>query len=167
MKWMLGALALLATGCDAIGKNADEASCTIEGLSGVASATMEGDQWSASDGTWNRTGPGVQIILQFPETERSVTIRGNRDESGVDLVDKIDAGEFPINISLGGEDGTGSVLDSRFNTSYASNKPGGSGNMSILDVQGTVMSACFSFVAATDDGERIEVIEGMAEVDEL
>lgn len=167
MKWLMGTLAVLATGCGALGKDAGEASCTVDGLTGLASANMDGDAWSASDGTWNRTGSGIQIILQFPETERSMTIRGNRDQSGDDLVDLIDSAAFPINISLDGEDGTGSVMDSRFRTSYASNKPGGSGDMSILDVQGSTMTACFSFVATNDDGEGIEVTEGMVEVDEL
>ena len=94
-----------------------------------------------------------------------MNVRGTRDQDGVDISDRLDVGDFPINVSLSGEDGTGSIIDGRFNRAYASNEA--SGNLTILDVQGVTMSACFSFTAVSDDSTKIEVMNGMAEVDEL
>ncbi len=167
MKWLLGLLVVCTAGCGILGDDAGAAECSIDGLTEMATVTMDGDTWSSDGGSWNRTADGIQINLPFQETERTMTVRGSRDQGGADIVDQIDAEEFPIIVSLGGEDGTGQVMDSRFQSSYASNQPGGSGSLSILDVQGSTMSACFSFVAATDDGELMEVTEGMVEVDEL
>ena len=164
MKWNTGLLGLFVVACSPNG-NAGDANCTIDGLTGLGTATMDGDTWSADSGSWNTTGSGIQIVLQFDQADRSMTVRGTRDGDGVDIVERIDAGEFPINVSLSGEDGTGNVRDGRMNTSYASNEA--SGNMSILDVQGSIMTACFSFIAVSDDSTMIEVTDGMAEVDEL
>ena len=164
MKWMTGLASAIALGCSPNGKLGD-ATCTVNGLTGLGMATMDGDTWSADSGSWNTTGSGIQIVLQFDQPDRSMTIRGTRDEGGVDIADLIDAGDFPINVSLSGEDGTGNVRDGRMNTSYASTDA--SGNMSILDVQETTMTACFSFTALSDDSTMIEVTEGMAEVEEL
>ena len=56
-------------------------------------------------------------------------------------------------------------MDGRFSKSYASNEA--SGNLTILDLDGTTMSACFSFTAVSDDSTMIEVTNGMAEVGQL
>ena len=94
-----------------------------------------------------------------------MNVRGTRDQDGVDIAERLDAEDFPINVSLSGEDGTGSVIDSRFDKSYASNEA--SGNLSILGMEGATISACFSFTAVSADSTMIEVTNGMAEVDEL
>jgi hypothetical protein len=167
MKWRMTTFFVLAVGCGAT-DDSGSAECSIDGLTDLASATMDGDTWPSNHSTnlWNRTGSGIQITLQFAETQRAMTIRGNHGSNGVSIVEGIDSGEFPINVSLDGADGTGSIIDSRFGEVYASNQPGGSGSLTILDVQGSTMSACFSFVAANDDGVLMEVSNGMAEVDE-
>ena len=165
MKSITGIFTALAVACSPNGKGLGDANCTAEGLAGLGTATMDGDTWEADSGSWNTTGSGVQIVLQFDRPDRSMTVRGSRDEDGIDIADRIDAGEFPINVSLSGEDGTGNVRDGRMNSSYASTDA--SGNLSILSVEGNVMTACFSFVAVNDDSQMMEVTEGKAEVEEL
>jgi len=162
MKWALAMLGF-GFGCANNGKNG--ANCSIDDLTGMASVEMDGDTWAADSGSWNTNGSGIQINLTFDGPDRSMTVRGTRDEEGVDISDRLDAADFPINVSLSGEDGTGNIRDGRFNVSYASNEA--SGNLSILDVQGSTMSACFSFVGVSDDSTMIEVTNGMAEVEEL
>ena len=165
MKWatilLIGSSVACATKDDELGA----ANCSIDGLTGIASATMDGDEWQADEGTWNPTGAGIQINLRFEDVERSMTVRGTRDGQGVDISDRLAEDDFPINVSLSGEDGTGGVLDNRFNVSYASNDA--SGSLSILDVQGSTLSACFSFVAVSDDSVMMEVTQGMARVEQL
>ena len=165
MKWTTLVLVVSSVACAGKDDELGAASCSIDGLGGIASATMDGDVWQADSGSWNPTGPGIQINLRFETVERSMTVRGNRDGQGVDISDRIADGDFPINVALSGEDGTGGVLDNRFNVSYASNDA--SGSLSILDVQGSTLSACFSFVAVSDDSVMMEVTEGMAQVEQL
>ena len=141
------------------------ANCSNDDLSGLASVEMDAEFWTADAGSWSRTGSGIQINLKFDGPDRSMTVRGTRDQDGTDISELLDDGDFPINVSLSGEDGTGGILDGRFSKSYASNEA--SGNLTILDVQGATMSACFSFTAVSDDSNMIEVTNGMAEVDEL
>ena len=163
MKWIVFSL-IFSVGC--AGKSEDDTpACSNEGLTGLASVEMDGDAWAADSGSWNTTGSGVQINLKFDGPNRSMNVRGTRDQDGVDISDRLDVGDFPINVSLSGEDGTGSIIDGRFNRAYASNEA--SGNLTILDLQGVTMSACFSFTAVSDDSTKIEVVNGMAEVDEL
>ena len=163
MKWMIALLGTLV-GCAGNGKNG-EPNCTISDLSGMASVEMDGEYWAADSGSWNPNGSGIQIILSFDGPGRSMTIRGTRDQDGTDIAERLEAGDFPINVSLSGEDGTGGIMDDRFMKSYASNEA--SGNLTILDLEGSTMSACFSFMAVSDDSTMIEVSNGMAEVDEL
>lgn len=163
MKWTIALVGILF-GCAGNGKNG-EPNCTISDLSGMASAEMDGAYWAADAGSWNPNGAGIQIILTFDGPDRSMTIRGTRDEDGTDIAERLEAEDFPINVSLSGEDGTGGIMDGRFSKSYASNEA--SGNLTILDLDGTTMSACFSFTAVSDDSTMIEVSNGMAEVDQL
>ena len=165
MKWTTLILIASSVACAAKNDDLGAANCSIDGLSGIASATMDGDAWQADGGTWNMTGSGIQINLRFEDVERSMTVRGTRDGQGIDISDRIAADEFPINVSLSGEDGTGGVLDNRFNVSYASNDA--SGSLSILDLKDSTLSACFSFVAVSDDSVMMEVTQGMAQVEQL
>ena len=165
MKWTTGLLGVFFAACSPNGKGLGDANCTVDGLSGLGTATMDGDTWEADSGSWNPTGSGIQIVLQFDRPDRSMTVRGTRDEEGIDIADRIDAGEFPINVSLSGDDGTGNVRDGRMNSSYASTDA--SGNLSILEVANGTMTACFSFVAVNDDSQMMEVTEGMVAVEEL
>ena len=163
MKFLV-VLLVLVSGC----KSKDDdgvPNCSNDGLSGLASVEMDADEWAADAGSWSRTGSGIQINLKFDGPNRSMTVRGTRDQDGTDIAERLDEGDFPINVSLSGEDGTGGIIDGRFNKSYASNEA--SGNLTILDVEGATMSACFSFIAVSDDSTMIEVTNGMAEVDEL
>ena len=164
MKWSTGFLSVFVFACSPNGKGLGDAKCTADGLTGLGSANMDGDTWAADSGSWNPTGSGIQIVLQFDRADRSMTVRGTRDEDGVDISDRMDADSFPINVSLSGEDGTGNVRDGRMNSSYASTDA--SGNMSILDITDGIMTACFSFVAVNDDSEMMEVTEGMVAVEE-
>ena len=155
---------VLLLGCDTQDTQ-DDFNCSNDGLSGLASVEMDGDRWAADSGQWNRAGSGIQINLTFDGPQRSMTVRGTRDAYGVNLSERIEEGSFPINVSLSGEDGTGSIIDLGRNQSYASNEA--SGNLTILDVQGDTLSACFSFIAVSDDSTMIEVTNGMAEVGEM
>ena len=163
MKANTGFLGLFLVACSPNGKLGD-ANCTVQGLDGLGMATIDGDSWEADSGSWNATGSGIQIVLQFDRAEQSMTVRGARDDQGTNIADRIDSADFPINVSLSGEDGTGNIRDGRMNTSYASTEA--SGNLSILDVQGSTMTACFSFTAVSDSSEMIEVTDGMVEVEE-
>jgi len=157
-------LALLA-GCAESDEDGD-GMCSIQGLTGVGSASLDGMDWAASGGSWNPTGGGIQIVLQSA-IDVGMTIRATRDESGVDVMDLIEEVAFPIEVSLTGDDGTGNIRDARNQpVSYASGEPGGSGSLSILGVDGATMSACFSFVALSDQSVMMEVTNGKVEIEE-
>jgi hypothetical protein len=157
-------LALLA-GCTESDDDGDGL-CSIQGLTGVGSATLDGMDWAANGGSWNPTGGGIQIVLESA-IDVGMTIRATRDESGVDVMDLIEDAAFPIVVSLTGDDGTGNIRDARNQqVSYASGEPGGSGSLSILSVSGATMAACFSFVALSEQSVMMEVTNGKVEIEE-
>jgi hypothetical protein len=155
----------LLTGCAESGGGGELASCDAEGLSGIASASVDGREWAGSGGTWMETGSSIQITIESA-SKLNLTLRGIRNSNGDSVAEAVGAGNFPVVVDLGGEDGTGSIMDLRNQAdSYGSGQPGGSGTMSILGLEGSTLTACFSFDAVNNDAEIMSVDDGKVQID--
>lgn len=157
-------LMALSIGCGE-GKGGEIADCDADGLAGIAQATVDGMEWSASGGSWSEAGSSIQINLEST-LGVSMNLRAIRSESGASVADLMGEGSFPFVVDLAGEDGSGSVMDQRTGMdSFASSQPGGWGSMSILGLQGSTLTACFQFDAINSGGVIMEIRDGKVEID--
>jgi len=159
-------IAVVLLGC-AEGKDGDFADCDADGLSGIGQATVDGIEWTASDGTWMEAGSAVQINFQSG-IGISLNLRGTRSQAGAGVADSVAEDAFPVVIDLSGVDGSGSVFDQRHSPkSYASSQPGGEGSMSILERDGSALIVCFDFDAVDASGVIMTVRDGKGRVTNL
>ena len=159
-------IAVVLLGC-ADGKGGEFADCDADGLSGVGQATVDGIEWTASDGTWMEAGSAVQVNFQSG-IDISLNLRGTRSQSGAAVADAVAEDAFPVVIDLGGVDGSGSIFDQRHSPkSYASSQPGGEGSMSILERDGSALILCFDFDAVDASGVIMTVRGGKGRVTNL
>jgi hypothetical protein len=155
----------LLLGCAAKDGDGDTVSCSISGLSGVANATIDGQAWAGNGGTWREAGSAIQIDIESV-IDLTITLRGTKDSNGDSIADRVSDGSLPVTIDLSGADGHGGVRDQRNGLdSYATNQPGGSGTLSILDVSGNTLSACFEFDAVSSGGVIMQVRDGKVKID--
>ena len=150
-------VAAMVAGC------ADDKTCTVSDLGdAVATASLDGKDWQADQGTWSFAGSAIQASLESA-VELNVTLRATVSEEGDAVAERIEAGDLPVTIDLSGADGHGGVMDLRNGIdAYASNKPGGSGTMTIVSAtDGGELHACFEFDAVNPStGQVIELREG-------
>jgi hypothetical protein len=118
--------------------------------SGVTDGGVDGAGFTTSDTTWDRAGTGVQIFAGS-DGNWTLTIIGQVAEDGVAVGDAVEANTFPIEVELVGS-GTGfaTVYPADGSTSFTSN--GGSGHMTIDDLDNGELVGCFEFSAVGDDG---------------
>ena len=158
--WLL----VFAFGCAAGGKGGEFADCDADGLSGMASADVDGIDWTASDGSWMEAGSSIQINLES-DIGLNLNLRAIRSSSGDSIADLVSSGALPVVVDLAGEDGSGSIMDQRTGLdSYASSQPGGSGSMSLLSLEGSTLTACFNFDAVNSDGVIMQVRDGKVQI---
>ncbi len=145
----------------------DDATCEVGGLGGdAAQATIDGSDWAANGGSWSVAGSAIQVSLESA-SGLTLTLRATSDDAGDGVADRVEAGDFPVVIDLGGEDGHGGVMDLRNGLeAYASNQEGGSGTLTISNVSGSdELSACFEFDAVRQrDGRIMEIREGQVTI---
>ena len=142
-----------------------DVSCTVAGGDSQATATIDGSAWASNGGSWSVMGSAIFISLESA-VDLVVDLRGLYDEAGDSVADLVTDREFPIDVDLGGADGNGGVKDFRNEMDiYTSNKPGGSGTMTIADQDGDTLFACFEFVAINNDGVMMEVRDGKVMID--
>lgn len=167
MVWRATAVALALIGCNADGKGGEFADCDADGLSGIGQATVDGIDWTASDGTWMEAGSAVQINFQSG-IDISLNLRGTRSQSGASVADAVAGDAFPVVVDLSGVDGSGSVFDQRnAPKSYASSQPGGEGSLSILERDESALIVCFDFDAVDANGVIMTVRDGKGRVANL
>jgi hypothetical protein len=155
----------LAMGCAGSDGGGELASCDADGLSALASASVDGREWAGSGGTWMETGSSIQITIESA-SDLNLTLRGIRNSNGDSVAEAVSAGNFPVVVDLDGEDGSGSIMDLRNQAdSYGSGQPGGSGMMSILGVEGGILTACFFFSAVNNDSVIMTVADGKVQID--
>lgn len=155
----------LVTGCAGSDGSGELASCDADGLTGISTARVDGRDWAGSGGTWMETGSSIQITIESA-SKLNLTLRGIRNSHGDSVAEAVSAGDFPVVVDLEGEDGTGSIMDLRNQAdSYGSGQPGGAGMMSILGLEGSTLTACFSFDAVNNDSEIMTVDDGKVQIE--
>lgn len=155
----------LVMGCAGSDGDGELASCDADGLTGVATGIVDGREWAGSGGTWMETGTSIQITIESA-SKLNLTLRGIRNSNGDSVAEAVGAGNFPVVVDLDGEDGSGSIMDLRNQAdSYGSGQPGGSGMMSILGMDGSALTACFSFSAVNNDSQIMTVTDGKVQID--
>ena len=156
----------LAMGCAESGGGGELASCDADGLSTLASASVDGREWAGSGGSWMETGSSTIQITIESASDLNLTLRGIRNSNGDSVAEAVNAGNFPVVVDLDGEDGSGSIMDLRNQAdAYGSGQPGGSGMMSILGVESGVLTACFFFSAVNNDSVIMTVADGKVQID--
>ncbi|MGB0640460.1 MAG: hypothetical protein ACPGTU_14065 [Myxococcota bacterium] len=165
MRLVLFAVLTALVGCAPEDGNGDAVSCSISGLSGIANANINGSDWAGSGGSWSEAGSTIQITIES-DVGFTLTLRGTKDSQGDSVADRVNDDALPVTIDLSGADGSGGVMDQRNGlAAYATNQPGGSGSLSILELTDGTLSACFAFDAVNDAGFIMEVRDGMVKID--
>lgn len=118
---------------------------------GTAQATIDGEAWTGSGATWAWAGDSLQLNLDRTG-DWSMSVVLQTTTGGATLLDAVDAGTFPIEVSLkSGEGGFATVYPAE-GASFTTNDADG-GALTVAAVDGDALSACFDFAAAGDDGE--------------
>ncbi len=145
------ALSLLGLGACGGGRSA----CGAEELpAGSAEAEVAGEPWSADAVSWAWAGSSLQVNAEA-SGGWLLSLVAQWDRDGVDL-EAAAAGDFPVEVDLA--DGGFAVMYPSEGGSYASNK-GEGGSLSIAAIDREVLG-CFSFEAASAEGETLEVRGG-------
>jgi hypothetical protein len=106
----------------------------------------------------------MQVSLESA-VSLTLGIRGTIDAAGEPVAELMESGAFPIVVDLGDSDGHGGVTDLRNGIdAYASTQPGGSGSLTIAGLNDGVLTACFEYVAANDEGVVMEVRDGKVRI---
>jgi hypothetical protein len=151
--FLLAAGLALAAGCP----TTDDTVCPpLDELgSGEVSASVDGNPWSATDGSWFWSGTSVQVITGSQDGWR-LSMVGRMSADGQILRDAVDAG-FPVEIPLTtGLDGGWVLLYPDSGDSFASENAGG-GSWFITAIDGADLRGCFS--AEVSDGDRTFTID--------
>jgi hypothetical protein len=150
---------LLATGLAIVAgcPTTDDAVCPpLDGLgSGEVSATVDGEAWSATDGSWFWSGTSLQVVSGSHGGWR-LSMVGRMSVDGQTLRDAVDGG-FPVEVPLTtGLDGGWVLLYPDSGDSFASEKAGG-GSWFITAIDGADLRGCFA--AEVSDGDRTFTID--------
>jgi hypothetical protein len=125
---------------------------------GAALATVDGAAW-ASTATWLWQRESLQVNAA-PAGGWSFTFVSQTTADGETAKAAVDAGDFPIELSLpvGGEGGW--VLAYPTDGDSYSTENGEGGTLTITALDGDALYACFAFDAATDSGDTVTVTDG-------
>lgn len=148
-------LALALYGCSDVCRAPDDlASGAIEG-------SVDGAPWAAVDGTWATAGESVQIGHTMADgIMLSIVINAASDTQPV--LDLIERDELPFEVVLReGEDGGWATVyrDGETASFHTGNASGGV--MSFASKQGDDLLGCLSFEAATNDGDSMNLDDGL------
>jgi hypothetical protein len=141
------------------GGNASSASCDdADPLdAGAIAATVDGAAW-ASTATWVWQGESLQIDAA-PADGWSFTLVAQTTADGATVKAGIDAGAFPIEVSLAdGGGGWGRGHPSDGDPYITDDAEGGTLTLSALD--GDALLGCFDFVAGDGGRKSVEVSDG-------
>jgi hypothetical protein len=116
-------------------------------------ATIDGTEWSGTGASWTMAGTAAQIVTETVDGYR-ITLVGQSTADGQDLSTALALGDT-VDVPLG-DNGFAVVYDEA--SSWAGNTEG-SGEMTFL-LDGSELSACFSFTGTSSDGGTIEVTDG-------
>jgi hypothetical protein len=132
-----------------------ETSCVVEDEAGAASAVVNGGDWTGGDATWMRQGSTSAQINTANAGAGWLSIVAQTTTEGEDVLVAIDAGAFPVTVSL--VDGGWATFYPSSGASFSSKE--GAGELVIADVVEGGLMACFTFTASGDDG-TVEVDAG-------
>lgn len=140
---------LLAPACN----SKDSSVCASDPVDGVT-ATVNGDPWTASGPTWSDSG-GVVHLLNSDQGAGWFSVVAELTVEGVGLGDALDAGEFPIEVTLKtGDEGGFAIWYTEDGDSYATTQ-GGGGTLYLSALDGDQLTGCMSFTAGPSGGNVI------------
>lgn len=161
---------MLAIGCGGAesGKADGESgtNCDTSALGGLAGAAeVDGQDWSSAGGQWVTTGTGAQVFLDT-SGPWGMTFVLMLTDSGDAVHEALADGDVPFVVSFSDDGNSASVRESIGGAlnAYATNQPGGEGEVRVSAFDGTSMTTCFDFVAVDGDAVMMDVA-GVAMVD--
>ena len=143
-------LLLFAVSC---GGECDPASLGL----GEAEARVDGEAWLVEGANWMEAGSNVQIMIPT-SGGWGITLVAQSTLSGESLSEALEAGVFPIEVSLGSEGGGFATVYPEEGLSYTSKS--GSGGELVIHGADEALEACFSFEAVSTDTVAIQVTGG-------
>ncbi len=168
MRWLI---LLMLVGCAGDDKGGDSgaagAGCPSVDLAGDAgSATVDDVEWVSESGQWITSGNKIQVVLN-QTGPWGMTMVAITTDDGRSVTEALDEEEVPFRVSFADEGNYGSVREDIGNGAniYATNEPGGKGDMTVDFFDGETLTACFDFTAVTSAGVMIEVSSGAASVE--
>jgi len=112
---------------------------------------VDGAAWSATGAQWSLAGSSLQLMTQIGEGWRLSIVAQSTDD-GTPLSTALDAGVFPVEIALAdGAAGGWALLYPDAGSSFKT-APDAPGALTVTEVSGDTLSACFSFTASGDNG---------------
>lgn len=156
MRALLPAFALALSACAEAGNACGNDELDAGGVAG----TLDGADWTAADATWIASGSSVQIVTADAGAGR-VTLVAQTTTDGEDLAAALDAGAFPVEVTLksGAEGGFATFYPSTGSDSYATGNADG-GRLVLTALQEDELFGCFGFTAATEDGDALTLDGG-------
>ena len=137
-------LASLLLGVACTGKGGGS-SCPSDPVDG-ATATVDGESWTASLVTWQYAGDSVQVI-STSEDKGWFSVVAQSTTTGATPAAALEAGDLPVEITLKtGPDGGFATWYSPENQASATTQ-GGEGTLVLSDFDGDALTGCLSFTA--------------------
>lgn len=131
--------------------------CDLTGLAeGGVRGTVDGVGWDTTGAAWSPTGGGIQIVTASGGGYR-VTFSLQESVEGQAMGAAVAEGETPIEVSFDDEI-TAFVLLYPDGESSLTSKGNTGGGLTITEIDGQVIGACFDFVASNAD--RNASVEG-------
>ncbi len=130
---------------------AGQAGCEPEEVEGVV-ATVDGAAWSAGDVSWSDAGDSVHLV-SASEGAGWISVVALTTTTGENVVAAMDAGAFPVEITLKtGAEGGFAIWYTEEATS-SSTTEGGEGLLTLTSQDGDQLAGCLAFDAGVDGGE--------------
>jgi hypothetical protein len=140
--------------------NGGKGTCDVGDVAtGQAVATVDGADWTGTGATWRLAGSSLQINTVASDGWM-LSLVAQATPDGTTASDALDAGEFPIDVTLkDGADGGWVLFYPDEGSSYGTQDTDG-GTFTISGREGDDLLACFSFSAASGDGGTVTVEGG-------
>lgn len=135
--------------------------CTVDDATitpGRAAATLDGEPWEPVGVTWTYVGDDVQMNAP-PSNGWQLSMVARTDRDGVSVREGIEAAAFPVHVALEGDAGFATLYPSDGASLSTSNTTGGDLQILRLDADNGLV-ACFSFEAASDEGNVATLEDG-------